>query len=111
MRNAKVWLFGAFLIAALTGAALLLHPASSAAAPEVLKEHWRNHDGHWCYWHEGDKRWYYTDGTHWFYEEGKKWHLYAFDKAFGKEFVKGEYKVPAPEVKIVVPSHAVFHPH
>ena len=108
MRSVKVWLLGAFLLTVLAGTAMLVNTSPGTAAPEVVKEHWENHDGHWCYWHEGDKRWYYTDGVHWFYEDGKAWHLYRFDKVFGKEgFVKGDYKVPGEEVKIVVPTHKI----
>ena len=73
-----------------------------------LKDHWRNHDGHWSYWSEADKRWYYTDGSHWFYNTGAAWALYRFDKTFGREFEHGTYKVPVAEVKVEVPRHGVY---
>jgi hypothetical protein len=99
--------------AALAGVwALTAHVSSvEAAPPEVLKgDHWRNHDGHWSYWHEADKRWYYTDGTHWFFHDGKVWVPYRFDKEFGREkFHHGEYKIPEEKARIVLPVHDVFH--
>jgi hypothetical protein len=69
--------------------------------------------GHWSYWHEGDKRWYYTDGSHWYYNDpdadADAWHVYRFDKQFGREgFEKGEYKVPNEGTKIVVPRHRAY---
>ncbi len=112
MRNAKVWLCGVFVGMALAGTALLVgSPAVSTAKPEELKDHWRNHDGHWSYWHEADKQWYYTDGVHWFVNAGKGWELYKFDKKFGREgFERGEYKVPPPEAKIIFPKHETWRP-
>jgi hypothetical protein len=115
MRNAKLWLFGALIVAALAGTmagAVLFSNSGTAQAAAADRDHWRNHDGHWSYWHEGDKRWYYTDGTHWFYEHDGGWHVYGFDKGFGRGegFVRGEYKVPGEKVKIVVPRHKVYHP-
>ena len=72
-------------------------------------DHWRYYDGHWSFWHEGDKRWYYTDGSHWYYHNGVGWAIYNFDKLFGLNgFHHGEYKPPAPEVKVVAPTHGVF---
>jgi hypothetical protein len=38
MRNAKVWLLGSFLAAALIGAAVLLGTSSGRAAPERERE-------------------------------------------------------------------------
>jgi hypothetical protein len=110
MRNLKAVLAVAFVITTLTVITVVtgLTPISGATArEEPLGDHWRNHDGHWSYWHEEDKRWYYTDGTHWFYHDGKGWVLYRFDKHFGKEqFVHGDYKV-REGVKIEVPRHEV----
>jgi len=112
MRNAKMWLFGALVGATLAGTAFWTMRTPSASAAEVIvKDHWRNHDGHWSYWHAGDKRWYYTDGSHWYYNDGAAWKIYAFDKQFGKEgFEHGTYRVPGEGVKVVVPSHAVWVP-
>ncbi len=117
MRNAKVWLLGAFLAAGLAGAAVLLGTSSSRAAPErvpvaVANRHWEHHDGHWSVWDEGDKRWYYTDGSHWYFNDGGEtapWQLYRFDKEhkFGADFERGDYKLPEEGVKIVVPHHHV----
>jgi len=99
MRFAKKLLFSALTLVALAGA------ANTARA-----DYWRNHDGHWSYFHEGDKCWYYTDGTHWFCENAGHWLLYRFDKKFGHEnFEMGGYKVPHERVKVVVPEHRVFH--
>jgi hypothetical protein len=77
MRSAKVWMLGAFLAAALAGTALL--SASSFSSAEPVREraaegrdHWQHHDGHWSYWSEGDKRWYYTDGSHWYANDGAR---------------------------------------
>jgi hypothetical protein len=86
-------------------------PSANAAEVVVLKDHWRNHDGHWSYWHAGDKRWYYTDGAHWYYNDGAAWKIYAFDRGFGKEgFEHGTYRVPGEGVRVVVPGHAVYIP-
>ena len=57
MRNAKMFLFGAFLAAALAGTAVLLGTSSGRAEPvreraAVGKDHWEHHDGHWSYWNE-----------------------------------------------------------
>jgi hypothetical protein len=112
MQNAKVWVCGLVVGMVLAGTAFLAAPsASEATAKEDLKDHWRNHDGHWSYWNAEDKQWYYTDGTHWFYHDGKAWQPYRFDKKFGREgFERGEYKVPPPEAKIVLPKHEVWRP-
>jgi hypothetical protein len=113
MRNAKVWLIALSILSAVLGTALLAvrGPAVQAAPVVVIeKDHWRNHDGHWCYWSEADKHWYYTDGVHWFIEDGG-WKLYRFDRKFGHEgFVHGEYKVPSAKVEIVLPKHGVYRP-
>src|ERR1700689_3866566 len=88
MRNANVWLCGVIVGVALAGTAMLVGtPSTSSAAPEpvVVKDHWRHHDGHWSYWYEPDKRWYYTDGSNWFFEDGDAWRVYGFDKGFGRE--------------------------
>jgi hypothetical protein len=110
MRNAKTWLIAVAFAAGMAGGALVLGTKPIAqAAEEKGGDHWQNHDGHWSYWHEGDKRWYYTDGTHWYFNEDGAWRLYGFDRKFGKEgFVHGGYKVPGPEVKVVVPRHEIF---
>lgn len=116
MRNAKTWLFASLVAVALAGNATLIltTPPAAAADQKELKDHWRNHDGRWSYWHEGDKRWYYTDGNHWFYtdgNEGSMWRTYGFDKQFGREgFERGEYKVPGEGVKIDAPRHGVYRP-
>ena len=110
MRNVKMWLMTAFVLTALATGVVLMSHSSSQAAPEPAKDHWQHHDGHWSYWHEGDKRWYYTDGAHWYYNDNNAWTLYPFDKGFGREgFEHGEYKVPGPGVKVVVPHHQVYH--
>jgi hypothetical protein len=84
-------------------------PTSGAAQKVELKEHWRNHDGHWSYWYPPDNAWYYTDGSHWYYSTGDAWNVYGFDKRFGGEgFERGDYKAPAAGAKIVVPTHRVW---
>ncbi|OWK41944.1 hypothetical protein [Fimbriiglobus ruber] len=111
MRNLKLYLVVAVAGIALTGTWALtgLTPSAEAAREEPRGDHWRNHDGHWSFWCEADKRWYYTDGTHWFFHDGKAWEAYRFDKHFGREgFVHGEYKVPDEKVKLVLPRHEVF---
>ncbi len=114
MRNVNVWLCGFIVGVVLAGTAMLVGtPSTISAVPEpvVVKDHWRHHDGHWSYWYEPDKRWYYTDGSNWFYDDADTWRVYGFDKGFGREgFERGEYKVPGPDVKIVVPRHHVFRP-
>lgn len=113
MRNQKAWLAVVFVVAALAGAAVGTGSSpvvSAATTAEPPGDHWQHHDGHWSYWHAGDKRWYYTDGVHWFFNDGKVWQPYRFDREFGKErFERGEYKVPGEGVKIVVPRHEVHH--
>ncbi len=101
------------LLAVAAGGALLAVDRSDSravAAEEKGGDHWQNFDGHWSYWHAGDKRWYYTDGTHWYYHNGSNWVVYQFDKLFGLTgFHHGDYHAPGPEVKVVVPTHNVFH--
>src|SRR5258708_2616653 len=67
MLKARVWAVAALVVIALA-AVVILAPGGSLAADKVVvaKDHWRHHAGHWSYWHEGDRRWYYTDGAHWF---------------------------------------------
>ena len=114
MRNVKLWVCAAFIAGVLAGAAAPFVTAPSKASAEdkvVLKDHWRHHDGHWSYWNDADKAWYYTDGTNWYYNDADAWKVYHFDKKFGREgFERGEYKVPGEGVKIVVPGHKVWHP-
>jgi hypothetical protein len=114
MRSTKVWVCGFVFGLALGATTLLLGaPATGRAQPreDLLKDQWRNHDGHLSYWHAADKLWYYTDGTHWFYSGGKGWEPYRFDKHFGREgFERGEYRVPPPEAKVVLPRHEVWRP-
>jgi hypothetical protein len=113
MHDAKKWLLAVLFMAAISGGAFLVNtaPTQTAQAQEGVppKDQWRNHDGHWSFWHAGDKRWYYTDGTHWYYHDGLRWILYPFDKAFGRDFHRGDYHVPPHDVKIEVPRHGVFH--
>lgn len=109
MQGGKRLLIAAILLTLLGGFALVVDRApSSAVAAEPVGDHWRNYDGHWSYWHEGDKRWYYTDGTHWYYHNGVGWAIYEFDKLFGRGFHHGDYRVPAERGKIVAPHHNVF---
>jgi hypothetical protein len=112
MRNFSKWMLAAAIVLPLGGAMLAIDwRASSAVAAEEKPagDHWRNFDGKWSYWHEGDKRWYYTDGSHWYYHDGKNWVVYHFDKLFGiKDFHHGDYKAPGPEVKVPLPTHAVY---
>src|SRR4051794_7238498 len=113
MRHAKVWLLGLFLAAMICGSFLAANSSSADAQDRVVKSHWRHHDGHWNYWHEGDKRWYYTDGTNWFYAtpDADAWQVYSFDQQFGRDgFERGEYRVPAAGVKIEVPRHRYYRP-
>jgi hypothetical protein len=112
MRNLKLWLFGVFVGAVLSGLKMSMASTPTARAEDkVAKDHWRHHDGHWSHWNEQDKRWYYTDGTHWYYNDNDNdaWKVYRFDKKFGREgFEQGEYKVPAEDAKVVVPKHSVY---
>ncbi len=113
MLQSRVWAFAAFIMVAMAGVAVVA-PASRSAAEDkavVVKDHWRHHEGHWSYWHQGDRRWYYTDGSHWFYHDGDAWQIYPFDKTFGRDgFERGEYRVPGKEGKIVVPRHPIYRP-
>jgi hypothetical protein len=112
MQGFKKWMVGAFVVAALSGTALLITTASSStvvAREQAPGDHWRNFDGHWSYWHEGDHRWYYTDGVHWYFYNGTGWAIYAFDKLFGAVgFHVGDYHPPAPHAHIEPPHHGVF---
>jgi hypothetical protein len=111
MHGARKWLLAAVFAVLAGGAAAFLDSrglGTAEAQPPVAGDHWRNFDGRWSYWHEGDHRWYYTDGTHWYYHNGLAWVLYPFDKLFGRTgFVHGEYRAPPPE-KVVVPRHEIY---
>jgi hypothetical protein len=112
VHNLNKWLMAVLFAVALGGAMIVIErPATRAVAAEEKEgDHWRNFDGHWSYWHEGDKRWYYTDGTHWYYHNGTSWVVYQFDKLFGLNgFHHGDYKAPPPGAKIAVPTHGIFH--
>ena len=112
MRNAKVWLAGAFLASALIGAVVLLSTSSGRAAAEREREravaanrHWEHHDGHWSVWSEGDNAWYYTDGSHWYFNDGGNdtaWELYRFDgeHSSAPDFERGDYKVPEKALRL-----------
>ena len=115
MQRAKEWLLGAFLVGLLGGSLMYsgIEPSAQARDEKVVKvkNHWRHHDGHWSYWYEPDRRWYYTDGTNWFYQgdNDDAWRVYSFDRGFGREdFERGEYVVPGPDVKIVTPRFRVY---
>ncbi len=114
MRIVKACTFAAIAMALLAGTSFWMAQAPSAGAAEkqaVVKSHWRHHDGHWNYWDEGDKRWYYTDGSNWYYSDGDAWKVYGFNANFGREgFERGEYKAPAEGVRVVVPTHRVYVP-
>jgi hypothetical protein len=112
MLELRKWLLAALMLLAI-GSTLVVREfvvsPAQAADPKIVGDHWRNFDGHWSYWHEGDKRWYYTDGTHWYYHNGTGWVLYEFDKLFGLTgFHRGDYRVPVERTKIVLPRHDVF---
>jgi hypothetical protein len=111
MQDRKKWLAAALILALVgpTAAILSLPSARTAQAAEPAGDHWRNFDGHWSYWHEGDHRWYYTDGTHWFFHDGVHWAVYHFDKLFGVGFAHGGYHPPPPGAHVAVPRHDVFH--
>jgi hypothetical protein len=112
MASSKNWLLAAAIMLALGGGALMMNLASSRPALAQVPgpgDHWRNFDGHWSYWHAGDKRWYYTDGLHWYFHDGLHWALYPFDHAFGRDFHHGEYRVPGPEVRVDLPHHGIYH--
>lgn len=113
MRNLSKWLLAALVVVTLSGAAMVLNlgssPTTAAEPPHATGDHWRNFDGHWSYWHEGDKRWYYTDGVHWYYHDGAGWALYHFDKLFGLvDFHHGDYKPPVDHAHLEMPKHEVF---
>jgi hypothetical protein len=115
MQIGKKWLLAALILVALGGAGMVLESVSSRAIDAQEKgpgDHWRNYNGHWSYWHEGDKRWYYTDGNHWYYHNGTGWVMYEFDKLFGRTgFHLGDYKAPGREYKGPLPRHDVYrHP-
>lgn len=105
MQNVKKWLLAACVVAALGGAAMVMDVAFSPAveAQEGMRgDHWHNHNGHWWYWHAGDRRWYYNDGAHWFYHTGKGgWNLYRFDGQFGRtNFHRGDYRLPPENSRV-----------
>jgi hypothetical protein len=109
MQRMKQCLLAALIIVVLGGAAIVAQSfvtRSVVAAEGPTGDHWRNFDGHWSYWHEGDHRWYYTDGVHWYYHDGVGWAVYEFDKLFGIGFHHGDYKAPH---EVIVPKHGVFH--
>jgi len=110
MRKTKMLLCATLFMAGLACTMLAVSgPITSAADQKAaIGNHWQHHDGHWNYWDDGDKRWYYTDGSNWFYNDGAAWAVYGFDKQFGKEgFDKGEYKTPASGVKVATPTHVL----
>lgn len=111
MRNANGWLLGVALgVATAIGAGHMAaeKPAAAADKKEV-RDHWHYHDGHWSYWNEPDKRWYYTDGANWYYNDSDAWKVYRFDKQFGRDgFERGDYKTPGEDAKIEVPKHGVY---
>ncbi|HVU89336.1 MAG TPA: hypothetical protein VHD36_18560 [Pirellulales bacterium] len=113
MHKFSKWILGLVAVVVVSGALLAIDRGNSratAAPPPPVGDHWQNFDGHWSYWHEGDKRWYYTDGTHWYYHNGTSWVVYQFDKLFGLNgFHHGDYHPPGPGVKVVVPTHSVWH--
>src|SRR5690242_10827287 len=83
MQNSKKWLFAMLSMAVLAGVAFTIDVGASRsveAQDHGPGDHWRNYQGHWSYWHAGDRRWYYTDGRHWFYNDGRNWNLYRFDR-------------------------------
>jgi hypothetical protein len=112
MRSLKNWLLGALVLAALDGALMVidLSSPSAVAAEQKAGDHWQNFDGHWSFWHEGDKSWYYTDGVHWYHHSPTGWVLYHFDKLFGKTgFQHGDYKPPVDRAVVDLPRHDVYH--
>jgi hypothetical protein len=112
LHRVKKWMLAALVVAILGGGAAVMNvvPSQTAEAQPGVPpgDQWRNHDGHWSFWHAGDKRWYYTDGTHWYYHNGLAWVLYPFDMLFGRDFHRGEYKVPPPAA-VVPPHHSIWH--
>jgi hypothetical protein len=114
MKSPRKLLLAALVMGSLVGAAITIDLAASrnvAAQAPGPGDHWRNYNGHWSYWHEGDKRWYYTDGTHWYYHNGAGWVVYEFDKLFGRGpgFLHGDYKIPGPHARVELPRHDVYH--
>ena len=113
MRNVKRRLLAASAAAMLVTATLVITATPSASEPQrrEMKDHWRYHAGHWSYWYEPDQMWYFTNGTNWFYYDNDAWRPYRFDRRFGREgFERGDYVVPAPNAKIVVPTHSIWRP-
>jgi hypothetical protein len=113
MHSVKRWLLAASAAAMLLTATVVITEAPSASEPQkrALKDHWRYFDGHWSYWYEPDQTWYYTDGTNWYYYNNDAWRPYRFDRRFGREaFERGEYKVPAADVRVTVPRHRIWVP-
>jgi hypothetical protein len=115
MQRAKIWIFAAFLAGVISGP--LLVSATGWAAPGADdrdwrgRSHWRHHDGHWNYWHDGDKRWYHTDGKHWYSrgDNDDRWNHYRFDKGYGRDgFERKSYRIPGTDVRIEVPRHNIF---
>ena len=89
----------------------LTGPAAQADEKVVVKNHWRHHDGHWSYWYEPDRRWYYTNGTNWYYQgdNDDAWRVYRFDKDYGREgFERGDYRVPEEGAKIEAPRFRAY---
>ncbi|MDB5391057.1 MAG: hypothetical protein JWM11_6703 [Planctomycetaceae bacterium] len=114
MWTAKKWMTAAFVAIALAGSALVIESACVrmvSAQGVVMEDHWRYHDGHWSTYNAADKRWYYTNGNHWYFNDGRAWRPYAFDGHFGRKgFEHGGYKVPGPNVKVIIPEHRVYVP-
>ena len=112
MQLAKKWIFVVVFVALIGGTLTALNLSALrtiAAEPAPAGDHWRDFDGHWSYWHEGDKRWYYTDGTHWYYHGATGWAIYNFDKLFGRVgFVLGGYHAPPPH-EVAPPHHSIWH--
>jgi hypothetical protein len=118
MRNWKVGMLSAFLMAVVAGTSMLIGVSASKAQPtprearREAKSYWRHHNGHWSYWYAPDNRWYYTNGQNWFYNTGAGpggWQVYRFDKTFGRDgFVQGGYVAPAPGATVVLPQHEVY---
>jgi len=113
MRNAKVWMFTALVLAVLVGVALLVTSAPTAQAVAdrpTMKHHWRYFDGHWSYWDPDDSRWYYTNGENWYYYDDGTWRLYRFDKKYGRDFEREGYRMPGEGTRHVAPRHRVYVP-
>src|SRR5271163_2949760 len=115
MRNARVLLCATLFLAVMACAMWSVSGPTTAAGEKRpgIANHWRHHEGHWNYWHNGDQRWYYTDGSNWFYNTGNNgdaWNIYGFDKGFGKDgFERGDYKTPGSGAKIETPKHGTYH--